>query len=264
MLPVAAESLLDDASADERIMARQRKCPARKRLRIQRRLEKLEKKRVSCGRHPGVPRDHLAVHIKLVDEWFGKAPSYDEQGNVLDPGKPAKQYDATFRLRYRMGRHLVMKIYEDITDPVRGSPYFCTGKDRAGRIGPTALMKLAAAMRQIRYGVATHLCDEMTGCPKDVAGKLLQKFWVWVEKRYEGEFLGLWRDDLFLCEVEINRKSGSPGMLGSIDCTHCYKRNCLRGWQGMFQGRNKKRSVIMEAVGEIACGSRGVQISNEI
>ena len=56
-----------------------------------------------------------------MPRFLGKALTFYEQGNVLHRGIPAKQHGATFRLRYRMGRQLFMKIYEDMTDPVRGS-----------------------------------------------------------------------------------------------------------------------------------------------
>ena len=68
MLPVATELLLEDDNTDERIMARQRKRLARKRLQIQRHIDKLEKKKVSGGRRPRVLGDHLASHQNLVGD----------------------------------------------------------------------------------------------------------------------------------------------------------------------------------------------------
>ena len=100
-----------------------------------------------------------------------------------------------------------MKIYEDITHPVRGSDFFRKGKDRARRRGPTTLMKLATTMRQLYYGVGAHVCEEMTSCPKDIARKSLEEFCKWVERRYEGEFLGMWKEDLFLRKLEKNKET---------------------------------------------------------
>ena len=72
----------------------------------------------------------MAFHQRLEDELFGKEPVLDEHGNVLDPGVPARQYDATFRQRYRMGRHLVMKIY--VKGMASDFPHVVDGEERIG------------------------------------------------------------------------------------------------------------------------------------
>ena len=43
-------------------------------------------------------------------------------------------------------------------------------------------------------------------------------------------------------------EKGFPGCIGSIDCTHWVWKNCPIAWQGYFQNKDHKHSVIMEAV----------------
>jgi Plant transposon protein len=44
------------------------------------------------------------------------------------------------------------------------------------------------------------------------------------------------------------RVHGVDGMMGSIDCTHTYWKNCPIGWQGSFKnGKNKLPSIVLEA-----------------
>ena len=114
-----------------------------------------------------------------------------------------------------MGRHLFLKIYEDVVDPLRGCKYFRKGKNRAGIAGPTALMKLVAAFRQICYGIPAHLVEEISLCRKDCARNSLIEFCKWVGVRYAPEFLGEWKEEEFLRELKINEERGFLGMLGS-------------------------------------------------
>ena len=38
------------------------------------------------------------------------------------------------------------------------------------------------------------------------------------------------------------------GMLGSIDCSHTTWKNCPTAWQGSYKGKEKKPSIVMEAI----------------
>jgi len=49
-------------------------------------------------------------------------------------------------------------------------------------------------------------------------------------------------------ELCINAKRGFPGMFGSLDCTHVEWKNCPTAWHGMFKGKEKKASIVIEAV----------------
>ena len=40
------------------------------------------------------------------------------------------------------------------------------------------------------------------------------------------------------------------GMLGSIDCTQFFWKNCPMAWAGHFQGKEKKPTIVMEAVAD--------------
>ena len=237
-----------DLLHDDRATKRRRKQIAMKRKVLIDRVQKLRRNIAKGGRRSRIDRDFAEFQRFLIAEWFGRADEVDGEGNVIRPGIKATQADPDFRTRYRMGRHLFLKIYEDIIDPMKGCKYFRKEKNRAGIEGPSALMKLVAAFRQLCYGIPAHLVEEISLCRKDCARKSLIEFCQWVEVRYAAEFLGVWKEADFLRELKINEERGFPGMLGSIDCTHWTWRCCPHAWQGMFQGRNKKRSVVMEAV----------------
>jgi Plant transposon protein len=53
--------------------------------------------------------------------------------------------------------------------------------------------------------------------------------------------------------ITLHKKvHGVEGMLGSMDCTHTYWKNCPTAWQGSFKnGRNKLPSIVLEAVSDL-------------
>ena len=38
------------------------------------------------------------------------------------------------------------------------------------------------------------------------------------------------------------------GMFGSLDCTHTYWKNCPKAWHGTYKGKEKKPSIVLEAI----------------
>jgi len=43
---------------------------------------------------------------------------------------------------------------------------------------------------------------------------------------------------------------GFPGMLGSLDCMHTYWKNCPKGWQGSYKGKEYIASIVLETIAD--------------
>jgi hypothetical protein len=39
-------------------------------------------------------------------------------------------------------------------------------------------------------------------------------------------------------------------MIGSLDCTHMFWKNCPKAWQGSFKGKESKPSIVMESIAD--------------
>jgi hypothetical protein len=39
-------------------------------------------------------------------------------------------------------------------------------------------------------------------------------------------------------------------MIGSLDCSHTYWKNCPKAWQGSYNGKEKMPSIVLEAISE--------------
>jgi hypothetical protein len=40
------------------------------------------------------------------------------------------------------------------------------------------------------------------------------------------------------------------GMIGSLDCTHTFWKNCPKAWQGLYKGKESKPSIVMESIAD--------------
>ncbi len=43
---------------------------------------------------------------------------------------------------------------------------------------------------------------------------------------------------------------GVDGMFGSLDCMHTVWKNCPVAWQGSFKGKEKKSTIVLEAISD--------------
>jgi hypothetical protein len=48
--------------------------------------------------------------------------------------------------------------------------------------------------------------------------------------------------------MEMNEKRGWPGMLGSLDCMHWTWKNYPKAWYGMYCGKSRDATIVLEAV----------------
>lgn len=50
--------------------------------------------------------------------------------------------------------------------------------------------------------------------------------------------------------MAINEERGFPGCLGSWDCNLWEWKNCAVAWAGQFKGKEKKPTVVLEAISD--------------
>jgi hypothetical protein len=68
-------------------------------------------------------------------------------------------------------------------------------------------------------------------------------------KLYSHEYLRMpTKDDLKAIEKLHANVHGIRGMFGSIDCMHTYWKNYPVAWQGSYKGKEKKPSIVLEAI----------------
>jgi hypothetical protein len=99
------------------------------------------------------------------------------------------------------------------------------------------------------YGVASHTFRDYFHMSNTMARSCCVQFDDAVRSIYSKEYLRHpSREDI----VSINKLHKSihffDGLFGSLDCMHTYWKNCPMGWQGSFKGKEKKPSIVLEAI----------------
>ena len=219
-----------------------------KQQRIAARLIVINQELITGGRRRRRQTDHKEFHGNILKQYFGKPAEVDENGVVQKRRATADFQLTDFHNRFRMSPDLFQTIYDDIRDPEYGSSAFQGATDAVGRCGPSALQKIISVMRLISLGCATDSVAEYTGVKAECARDALYSFCNFICRTYGPEYLGRWGEEELKKEMEVNAKRGFPGMMGSIDCTHWKWRNCPIAWQGMYQDRNRNRSIVAEAI----------------
>ena len=127
-------------------------------------------------------------------------------------------------------------------------PYFVQKPNAAGNMGLTALQKVVAAIRILAYGVPADAVDECVRIGESTAHEALNHFCRAVITAFGGTYLRSPNSADISRLLHVGASRGFPGMLGSIDCMHWEWRNCPTAWKGMFTGRGKSPTMILEAV----------------
>jgi hypothetical protein len=68
---------------------------------------------------------------------------------------------------------------------------------------------------------------------------------------YMKEFLRLPTATDLKSIVKLHKSVHSvDGMIGSLDCTHTFWKNCPNAWQGLYKGKESKPSIVMESIAD--------------
>ena len=103
-------------------------------------------------------------------------------------------------------------------------------------------------MRVIAYGIPADYTDEYLQNGEDTTSESMRRFARMIIKLYGPKYLRAPTEDDTKRLLEINEKRGWPGMLGSVDCMHWTWKNCPKALHGMYCGKSKDLTIVLEVV----------------
>ena len=144
-----------------------------------------------------------------------------------------------------MRRSLFVKILKDCE---AASDCFKRRRSASGEMGSSPYQKISAAMRVLAYGIPADYTDEYLRIGQDTTTESVRRFAKLVIRLYGDVYLRAPNEDDTKRLMEMNEKRGWPGMLGSLDCMHWTCKNCPKSWQGMYCGKSRDVTIVLEAV----------------
>jgi hypothetical protein len=144
-----------------------------------------------------------------------------------------------------MPKPLFQRIHDALVNRYR---YFQHRPDATGKYGLTGLQKMVASIRILAYGHPADAVDEYIRIAESTAREALHKFCSGIIEVFGTQYLRAPNAHDVNQILAFNEARGFPGMLGSIDCMHWRWKNCPAAYKGLYTGRNKSPTMILEAV----------------
>jgi hypothetical protein len=178
-----------------------------------------------------IERQREEGHERLFNDYFSETPVYtDEQ----------------FRRRYRMHKHVFLRIVEALG---QHDEYFQLRIDATGRSGLSPLQKCTAVIRMLAYGTSADSVDDYLRIGETTTLKCVDKFTRGVINLFGPQYLRKPTTEDIERFLRMGEARGFPGMLGSIDCMHWERKNCPVSFKGQYiRGDHGKPTVMLEAV----------------
>ena len=158
--------------------------------------------------------------------------------------------DQDFQRRFRMPRHLVKKIIEELC---RVEPKFNYQFDALNIRGHSPEQKITSALRILGYGNPADANDEYIRMGKTTSFTYLSLFCEVIINHFGPTFLRKPNNEDLRQILRQNEERGFPGMLGSLDCMHWEWQGCPVYWAGQYKGHYPKPTVILEAAASYDC-----------
>eukprot|EP00918_Siedleckia_nematoides_P014899 GHVU01032317.1.p1 GENE.GHVU01032317.1~~GHVU01032317.1.p1 ORF type:complete len:448 (+),score=58.83 GHVU01032317.1:216-1559(+) len=187
------------------------------------------------GRLPNKPRNWLARHERLCEQYFTSVP-------------PPVYSDDDFRRRFRMSKRVFTRLLAAVEGHDR---YFTQRRDCTGKLGASPLIKVTAAVRVLAYGVAADELDENLELAESTVLESLRRFCAAVNAVFSHEYVREPTEEDTARILRVYDKHGWPGCIGCIDCMHWQWKNCPTALAGQFRGpKSKHPTVVLEAVAD--------------
>jgi Plant transposon protein len=160
---------------------------------------------------------------------------------------PNRLLGAEFQLMFRISQGRFQVLLEDVM--ASGNPFYVNDGNRNQQLGASIEAKLLMPLKCLAYGVPAHCFMDYFSMSKTMCLEVTRQFDKVVADLYKAEFLRV-PDGVDLKNICMLHKSahGVDGMVGSLDCSHTYWKNCPKAWQGSFQGKEGRPTVVLEAL----------------
>jgi Plant transposon protein len=199
-----------------------------------------EEQQQKAANHRNLPRlsrrlfDHQRALECILSDYLGLNPTFD-----------GKEFDTMFRI----SKPRFEAIKHDFA--LSGDPFYQQTKDCFRIPRATLEAKLLLPLKTFAYGVPSHTFCDYFQMSKTFARECCLRFAKCIIECYQAEYLRLPTEDDLKSITRLHKsKHKTDGLFGSLDCMHVYWKNCPVAWQGQYKGKEKKPSIVLEAISD--------------
>ena len=187
-----------------------------------------------AGRAPNKNRGFQEGAIRIQRDYFGSG------------GEPPVYSERDFERRYRVPRVVFNKVYST----VREDPFFEQRRNATGLMQSHPIQKITGVFRILAYGQSADATDEYIRLSESTVTEALHRFMNLIVTKLGPEFLRQpTRRDIERVMARMEARV-FPCCIGSVDCSHFVWKQCPKAWQGQYQYKDGKRSIVMEIVAD--------------
>ena len=116
-----------------------------------------------------------------------------------------------------------------------------------GTEGASTLAKVLLPLKCLAFGVPVNAFLDYFQLSKTLAKKCYENFVLHIPLIWSAQYLALPTKKQIKEIVTLHESvHGVPGMLGSLDCMHTYWDKCPKAYHGVFKGKEKRPSIVLE------------------
>ncbi len=169
-----------------------------------------------------------------------------------DGGKPPHHPEKGFIMMFRISRARFDRMVIDFKNC--DNSFYQNSVDACGKQGASLEAKLLLPLKTLAYGDPPHCFSDYFQMSTTLAGLCCLIFNETLTKMYKGEYLRIpTTDDLISLRKSHKAIHQVDGMFGSLDCMHTHWKNCPVAWQGSYKGKEKKSTIVLEAISDYHC-----------
>ena len=152
-------------------------------------------------------------------------------------------------MMFRLLRPRFQRLMEDVM--AAQIAFYQTKKNLHPTQQASLYAKLLLPLKCLAYGVPPYTFIDYFQMSRQYARDCCLAFDKAVKQIYTKEYLCLPTSTNLKVILKLHRSiHGVDGMLGSLDCSHTYWKNCPKAWQGSFKGKEKMPSIVLEAISD--------------
>lgn len=219
----AAEEIQNNALNEELLVA----------LIVKRRREAEEEEKMPHLKRSFIFYDHERAKYDVYHNYFSPTCHYND-----------KQFERCFRITKGMAEMILLECGNS-------NVFFTNTKDALKKVSICPKVKLLMGLKLLSFGSAAPAMIEYFKMGLVTARLCLLNIIICITESelLRSKFMRkMTRADAERVATLHHNQHGIDGMIGSIDCMHVFWKNCPVAWQGQYKGKEKKPSMVLEAM----------------